>query len=285
MSYECLICQIKSLQQRLDKYEIPEEKRDRIVSDVLKKIAAIDLEKSYSPENTRNILAKLKEHSTVEDPYREEKENANHQLLSRYNEFRELVNKSSDRFDTALRLAVAGNIIDFGPGNHFDLEETIKKALTSDIAVNDSKELREEIKKAKTILYLADNCGEVVLDKLFLETIAHPNVWYAVRNEPVLNDVTEKEARAVGIDQFAKIIPNGYDAPSTLLHKVSSQFLELYNNADLIISKGMGNFEGLMHENNPRLFFLFMVKCPVISRKVGAAKGELVVKRSKKLTL
>lgn len=280
MNYECLICQVKALQQRLEKYEIPEEKRDHVVSEMLKKIAATDLETSFSPEITRNILARLREYSTVEDPYRKEKQEGNRLMLERYDEFREMVRNSKNPFDTALRLAIAGNIIDFGPTNHFDVEGTIEKVLNSDFATDHSEQLQHEIEKAKTILYLGDNCGEIVLDKLFLETINHPNVWFAVREKPVLNDATEKEAREVGIHQVAKIISNGDDAPSTLLHRMSPQFQEIYKNADLIISKGMGNYEGLMFESDPRLFFLLMIKCPVIGRKIGAEKGEFVVKRS-----
>ena len=280
MNYECLICQVKSLQQRLEKYEIPEEKRDHVVSEMLKKIAATDLERSFSPEITRNILARLREYSKVEDPYWKEKQEGNRLMLERYGAFHEMVCKSANPFDTALRLSIAGNIMDFGPTNHFDVEGTIEKVLNSDFATDHSQQLQHEIEKAKTILYLGDNCGEIVLDKLFLETINHPNVWFAVREKPVLNDATETEACEAGVQHVAKIITNGDDAPSTLLHRMSPQFKEVYKNADLIISKGMGNYEGLMFEKDPRLFFLLMVKCPVIGRKIGAEKGDFVVKRS-----
>ncbi len=280
MNYECLICQVKALQQRLGKYEIPEEKRDYVAGEMLKEIAATDLETSYSPEITRNILARLREYSNVEDPYRKEKQDGNRLMLERYEEFREMIRNTANQFDTALRLAIAGNIIDFGPTNHFDVEGTIDRVLNSDFTIDHSQQLQDEIKKAKTILYLGDNCGEIVLDRLFLETINHPDVWFAVREMPVLNDATEKEAREAGIHPVAKIISNGDDAPSTLLYRVSREFKEIYQQADLIISKGMGNYEGLMFESDPRLFFLLMVKCPVIGRKIGAEKGDFVVKRS-----
>jgi uncharacterized protein with ATP-grasp and redox domains len=160
------------------------------------------------------------------------------------------------------------------------VEGTIEKVLNSTFAIDHSQQLENEIKKARTILYLGDNCGEIVLDKLFLETINHPNVFFAVREKPVLNDATEKEAREVEIQHVAKIISNGDDAPSTLLYRVSPEFKKIYQKADLIISKGMGNYEGLMFESDPRLFFLLMIKCPVIGRKIGAEKGDFVVKRS-----
>ncbi len=280
MNYECLLCQIKGLDKRMDKFEIAIEKRNLLVSYLFEYISGIDVENSYSPEVTRDIFYSLKEVSEIEDPYFKEKNKSNREMLDRYFEFQEQVQNSNDKFDTALRLAIAGNIIDFGPTDKFDVSGTIKRVLNSDFAIDHSQQLKVEVEKANTILYLGDNCGEVVLDKLFLETINHPNVYFAVRNSPILNDVTEKEALHVGIDKVAKIVSNGDDAPSTLLHRVSSSFLEIYKSADLIISKGMGNFEGLMDETDDRLFFLLMIKCPVIGEIIGAENGSFIVKQN-----
>lgn len=280
MNYECLICQVKALPKRMDKFEIAEEKRNALVSKMIKEISKIDLNSSYSPEITRNLLKELEKESTISDPFFEEKEQSNQKLLKRYDKFKKMVRNSENPFKTALRFAIAGNIIDFGPGHKFDVNETIEKVLTSDLAINDSEQLKEEIKKAKTILYLGDNCGEIVLDKIFIETINHPNVIFAVRDQPILNDATIKEATEIGIPEVAQLISNGDDIPSTLLHRVSPEFLDIYKSADLIISKGMGNFEGLMDENDPRLFYLLMIKCPFIGRKINAGTGDFVVKRS-----
>lgn len=280
MNYECLICQIKALQKRLDKYEIALEKRNNMVSNIMWEVAAIDLEISYSPEITRDIIEQLKQNSKIADPYRKEKEQSNREMLDKYLDFKQKVEKSNNPFDTALRLAIAGNIIDFGPGHYFDIWETIEHVMSSDFAINHSEKLKEAIHKANNILYLGDNCGEIVFDKLFLETINHPNVTFAVRDAAVLNDVTFKEAKEVGIPEVAKLVSNGDDAPSTLLHRVSNEFKQIYESADLIISKGMGNYEGLMYENDPRLFFLLMIKCHVIGEKLQVKKGDFVVKQS-----
>jgi len=280
MNYECLICQVKALEKRVEKYEIPAQKRNRLVSELLKKIAVINLEKSYSPEITSYILNILKDSSEIADPYLPEKMEGNREMLKRYKEFREMIQQSENPFNTALRLAVAGNIIDFGPTHIFDVTGTIEKVLVTDFAIDHSEKLQQEIRSAGTILYLGDNSGEIVLDKLFLETLNHPDVWFAVREQPVLNDVTRREAEEVGIGNVARIISNGDDAPSTLLHRVSDKFRQMYQKADLIISKGMGNYEGLMFENDPRLFFLLMVKCDVIGRKIGASKGDFIVKHN-----
>ncbi len=263
----------------MDQFGILNNKKNEMLKDISNYISEVDREKVFSPEITRNILFALQESSGVSDPYKTEKDESNREMLNRENEFRSQITNSKNRFNTALRLAVAGNIIDFGPTHQFDVSGTIQRVMESDFAFDHSEQLKMEIEKAKSILYLGDNCGEVVLDKLFLETIDHRNVYFAVRERPVLNDVTKKEALEVGIGKVAKIITNGDDAPSTLLHRVSKDFLEIYNSVDLIISKGMGNYEGLMYETDPRLYFLLMIKCQVIGDKIGAQKGDFIVKK------
>ena len=279
MINECLLCQVKALKKRMDKFGVVQELRPELIQQLEKYILEIEVDKSYSPEITRNILNTIKHYSLISDPFEKEKQDSNRELLARYDEFKARIKDSADPFDTALRFAIAGNIIDFGPNHKFDVWETIEHVLGSTFTINDSAALKAEIEKANTILYLGDNCGEIVLDKLFLETINHPNVVFAVREKPILNDATKQEAIEVGIPEVARLISNGDDTPSTLLSRVSSEFLEVYQSADLIISKGMGNFEGLMDEKDARLFYLMMIKCPVIGQKVGAQKGDFVVKR------
>lgn len=264
----------------MDQFGVVNSEKNKLLNEISNYISSVNRETVFSPEITRNILVAIQEATGVADPYKKEKEDSNKEMMKRYNEFQSMISFSENPFNTAIRLAVAGNIIDFGPTHQFDVSGTIERVLKSDFAFDHSELLRSEIKKAKSILYLGDNCGEVVLDQLFLETINHPNVYFAVREKPVLNDVTKKEALEVGIEKVAKIISNGDDAPSTLLHRVSKEFLEVYNSADLIISKGMGNYEGLMHETDPRLFFLLMIKCQVIGDMIGAQKGDFIVKNS-----
>lgn len=180
-----------------------------------------------------------------------------------------------------MRLALSGNIIDFGPGHVIDVEKTIEKIFNVDLAIDDSKKLFEEIKKAKSILYLADNTGEVVFDKLFLEVINHDNVTFAVRHSPILNDATIEDVKTLGIDKIVKeVITNGDNSPGTLLTHVSDEFLEKFNSVDLIISKGQGNYEGLHEVKDKNLFLLFMAKCHIIADDAGVKKGDCVVKHA-----
>lgn len=230
-----------------------------------------------SPEIQRVLHHKLRELTNVVDPYYKEKQQSNRIAFKLYGEWKPKVLKSDNPFDLALRLAIAGNIMDYGVDHVFDVQKTIKKSLKTAFAIDHSALLKQRIKDARRILYLGDNAGEIVFDKLFIETIKHPDVIFAVKEGPILNDVTFEDANEVGMDEVAAVISNGYDASSTLLEKCSKEFLDVYHSADLIISKGMGNLEGLIDEKDPRIFFLFMVKCDVIAEKIQVPKGSFAV--------
>ncbi len=234
-------------------------------------------ESKATPEIQREILHKLRSLNGVADPYFEEKQQSNRIACKLYGEWKPKVLVSANPFNLALRLAIAGNIMDYGANQVFDVQKTIEKTLHTDFAIDHSALLQQRIKEAKSILYLGDNAGEIVFDKLFIETIRHPNVIFAVKDAPVLNDVTVEDAKAVGMYEVAEVISNGYDASSTLLKKCSPDFLDVYRSADLIISKGQGNLEGLINEKDTRIFFLFMAKCEVIAERIGVKKGSLVI--------
>ena len=276
MSYECVFCIIRSFEKLLKIHPIKEELKDDIVADFLSYMSSVDF-KQPTPEIAREIHSMIKDYLNNPDPYKSEKKANNEFLLKLYPELKEKVTQSENPFKTALRLSIAGNIVDYAACQEFDIIETINHVLTSEFGINHSELLKQEIEKAQTILYLGDNAGEIVLDKLFLETLNHPNVYFAVKDKPIINDATIEDANFVGINNIAKIISNGYDAPSTIIEKASGEFLDIYNKADLIISKGQGNFEGLINNNHKNLFFLLMVKCDVIGRLIGVNKGDFVV--------
>jgi uncharacterized protein with ATP-grasp and redox domains len=133
--------------------------------------------------------------------------------------------------------------------------------------------------KAKNILILGDNAGEIVMDKLFLSIVKHPNITYAVRGDYILNDATLEDAEKIGIQNYARLISNGDNAPSTILERTSKEFQQAYQEADLILSKGQGNFEGLMYTKDERIFFLLMAKCAVIATKLNVDLKDIVVKQ------
>ena len=210
------------------------------------------------------------------DPYKKIKQRFNALMLENYPALREKVKNAPDSFNYALRLSIAGNIIDFGPNNSFDINNTLQQAASVTLAIDHSQQLQAAIRHAGTLLYLGDNAGEIVLDRLFLETIQHPNVYFAVRGTPIINDVTTADAFQVGIDRIATVISNGDDTPGTILRHTSDQFRDIFDRADLIIAKGQGNYESLSGRNE-NIYFLLMAKCDHVARHLGVSKGDFVV--------
>ena len=276
--YRCFFCFARAFERMLEKEIFSSEEKKQLASEMFGLFSNVknDL---LIPALSRELHLLLKKISNNPDPYKEVKKQSNDLVLGMYPELKTIVFNSVNQFDSALRLAIAGNIIDYGVSNDFDLQGTIDNVLNSDFAIDDSAELKQALLQTKTVLYLGDNCGEMVFDKLFIETIMHPNLTYAVRGEPVINDSTLDDAKYIGMDLVADVISNGYDAPSTILEHCSSEFLEVFNRADVIISKGQGNLEGLLGKTAKEVYFLLMVKCDVIADVLKVKKGDFVVKR------
>ena len=276
MHNRCYFCHINSFEKLLDNSNISEQKKSIATQKLLRSLAQTG-KNTIGPEIAKITNAIMCKILNDADPYKKIKEQNNKFALSKLPEFKEIIENSKNRFETAMRLAIAGNIMDSISSPDSSIPETFDYVLKSEFAINHSKKLETEIQKAKTILYLGDNAGEIVLDKLFIETINHNNLYFAVRGAPVINDATIEDAKLVEMSNVAKVISNGDSAPSTLLDCVSIEFLEIYNQADVIISKGMGNLEGLLHNGNKKIFFLLMVKCTPIAELINTKKGDFVV--------
>ncbi len=278
--HECLECALKAFIRNINSYEIPLHRKDSAMRDFFRQLADFDFEKS--PPELGRVLHKKVQELINSDPYKNEKKHYNEQLLIRYGDFKKQVKDSDDPFRTALMFALSGNIIDFGMQESFDLEKLLERLEWLDITIDHSEELRKEIKNSESILYLGDNSGEIVFDKLFIETIkelfGEKRIWFAVRGGPIINDVTFEDALYVKMNLAAEIISNGYDAPGTILHLSSREFLNVYNKANLIISKGQGNFESLSGQNQ-NIFFLLMAKCRVVAKYFNAEISNLIVSR------
>jgi len=227
------------------------------------------------PEIGREVYRIISERTGIKDPYRKIKEKCTRQALSLYPELKKLINSSEDRLMTAVRLSIAGNIIDFGANFDFDLKKDVGTILSQDFSINHYREFCEALDRARKILYLADNAGETVFDRLLIEEINKP-VIYAVRARPIINDATREDALLAGIDKVAEIMSSGCDAPGNILKYCSDEFLKVYRSADLIISKGQGNYEGLSDEDRP-IFFLLKAKCHVIARDIGIDEGSIIL--------
>jgi len=212
-----------------------------------------------------------------DDPYRQAKAASTREALALYPRLRALVAEADDPLDVAVRLSIAGNIIDFGPDHTYELWETVERVLAQPFAVDDRAAFRAALDEAEWVLYLGDNAGETVFDRLLIETLELP-VTYAVKGGPTLNDATREDAEAAGLDRVAEVIDNGADAPGTVLARCAPAFQRLYDQASMIVAKGQANYETLSEEGE-RVFFLLQTKCPLIARDVGVEEGSIVLKQ------
>lgn len=209
------------------------------------------------------------------DPFKEIKEQCTKQLMTRYNDFKKQIARSKDPLYTALKYACIGNAIDFGADPDFDVERNLEALFDKDFDVCQYDKFVKTLEKASDILFIADNAGETVFDRLLIEQLTIP-VKYAVRSRPIINDAVIEDAQNAGIDKVAEVITSGCDAPGTILKLCSEQFKKIFSSADLIISKGQGNYETLSDEDRP-IFFLLRVKCPVIARDINIPCGSIVL--------
>jgi uncharacterized protein with ATP-grasp and redox domains len=235
-------------------------------------------ERAAPPEIAGVIHRTVRQTLKIEDPYVKEKEKSTQEALAIYPDLKRLAGDGSD-IGTLLRIAIAGNIIDAGVGGrHGDLWTTVERVLAQPFAIDDSGKLIREMGRHERILYLADNAGETVFDRVFIETIDNA-VTYAVKGHPVLNDATVTDALAAGLDRCATIVDNGSDAPGTVLDSCSQAFKRMYESSDLILAKGQANYESLSQAGK-KVFCLLQVKCPVIAKDIGAPVGGIVVRQS-----
>lgn len=252
-----------------------ESKIKELLDTVGERIKDIPLENT-PPETATFIYQKIKEITGINDPYKTIKEKNIQQVIKLYPYLKDLVNKSDDPLLTAIRLSIAGNVIDYGANRQFYLEHEIEIALQQDFAILDYDIFKNDLNKARMVLYLGDNAGESVFDKLLIETMGKP-VIYVVREEPIINDVTMEDAIKSGIGEVAEIISSGAYTPAIILKLCTKDFITKFNEADLVISKGQGNYEGLSECGRP-VFFLLKAKCELIARELGVDMGAIVMK-------
>jgi len=279
-SLDCLPCFVRQALDAARMVSTDPAVHERIVREVLRWTGEMDLDELPAVLGQR-IHRRLREISGVEDPYRAAKDHWNRMALCLLPELKAEIKAASDRLVMAVRLAIAGNVIDMGVNGNVtesDVRQSVSQALAEPFT-GEQNGFRQAVAEARCILYLADNAGEIVFDRLLIEQLLPARVTLAVRGAPVINDATMVDARAVGLHEIVEIIDNGSDAPGTVLEDCSQDFVRRFTEADLILAKGQGNFETL--SDDPRnIFFLFKVKCPVIAARVGLPLGTHVLTRS-----
>ncbi len=243
-----------------------------------------DLIKEIPMENTPAesgalVYKKIRDITGVIDPYKKLKKQSIKEAQSLYFEMKNIIKNSKEPLLTAIRIAIAGNVVDFGMNKKFSLTEDVKHILVQNFAILDYKEFQYQLNNAQNILYIGDNAGESVFDKILIEELGK-KVTYVVREIPVINDVVYQDAVDSGLDTVAEIISSGTTAPGTILRLCSDDFIQRFYQADMVISKGQGNYEGLSGLNRS-IFFLLKAKCPVIAKDIGVQENDIILQYKK----
>ncbi len=251
--------------------------QEKAIRVILQKLSEISWNTS-PPHIGREIHTLIKEVTGNPDPYLPLKKRFNQLAINLYPMLEKKVKTANDPFGTAVRLSLAGNMIDFGarPGEKIDIEKEIDGALKAPLDKQALEKFKKAVTQAQNILFLGDNAGEVVFDKLLVQEIGPQKITYVVKKKPIINDATLEDAEIVNLTDIVKVIDNGTDFPGTVLSACSKTFINIYEKADLVIAKGQGNYETL-NDVKKTIVFLLKIKCPVIAKDIKRNVGDLVI--------
>jgi len=279
-STDCIPCFVRQALDAVRLVTDDEAVHIQLLRDVLRDVSEMDM-RLPPPAVGQQIHRLIRDLTGNNDPYRELKDRFNQLALNMYPKLSALVENSGNPMETAVRLGIAGNVIDFGVNSHVGearVHEAVERALVQPLD-GDVEAFSQAVANGKEVLYLADNAGEIVFDRLLIERIPPEKLTVVVKGSPVINDATMVDAEIAGITELFEVIDNGSDAPATILADCSRAFRERFHKADLVIAKGQGNYETLS-DADKSIFFMLMVKCPVIAGDLGCKVGSLILRRS-----
>lgn len=235
------------------------------------------------PAIAERVYGIISELTGEPDPYRTIKRVCNQNGLQLLPRMRQAVMHSENPLQMACRLAIAGNSIDFGVRSITEsVTDIFEEALRLPLVIDHFSEFQAELQTAKNLLFLGDNAGEIVFDRLLIEQMQEMGsfqITYVVRERPVINDVTLVDAGEVGVAELATVISNGSGAPGTILERCSEELKSAFHAADLIISKGQGNYESLSDEAGP-IFFMLKAKCVIVAEPLGLELGDTILMKN-----
>jgi uncharacterized protein with ATP-grasp and redox domains len=277
---DCVPCFLRQTLEAARMSSDDESLHEKALRRVLREASQIDMSLS-PPAMGQRIHRIIRELTGNPDPYRAAKERTNRLGLALYPGIRERVRRATDPLEMAIRMAIAGNVIDYGVDGSFR-EEIVRQALERAASAplhGDVEAFRREAAVATSILYLADNAGEIVLDRVLIEALGPRRVTVVVKGGPVLNDALAADAEAAGLVDLIEVIDNGSDAPGTVLEDCSEAMRSRFQDAGMVVAKGQGNYETLSDAPRP-VWFVLMAKCSVITRHIGCDPESLVLQRS-----
>jgi len=278
---DCIPCFVRQVLDSVKMTTDDEQVHEKVLREALRLASKMDLHQS-PPAMAQKIHRFIRELTDVQDPYLQVKNRFNKFALKMYPDMKERIETSVEPLETAVRLAIAGNIIDLGVKSGLaesQVERTINRSLTESLDMEALEEFRNATAQAKDILYLGDNAGEIVFDRLLIEQLPCKNITFVVKAGPIINDATMQDAEMTGLTDMVSVIDNGSDAPGTILQNCSQEFRRRFNEADLVIAKGQGNYETLS-DADKNMFFVLKAKCPVIAQHLGCEIGCLVLTKN-----
>ncbi len=268
---DCISCILKMTITSIRKLQIDENSVKELYSKILENPALRGFNwDTTSPEVIEDTWKKITKRMDDPDPFYSEKSNHNKDVMALYPFLEKMVQADSDPLCPAVKLAILGNSLDFMVADTtLTFENSIKDRINVPLSNENYLKFKRRLEASKRLIYFGDNAGEIVFDKLFIETIKkfyNLEIVFVVRSVPTLNDATIKEARSVGMDKVVKVIENGIDGPlpGTVLRRCSNEVNDLVRQSDLIISKGGGNFDTLDEERKhlkKKISFLLLSKC------------------------
>lgn len=279
---ECLDCIFNQSTRVSDFLKVPSVQALQISKIAKQHIAKFD-HTNTPPHNAAPMYEAIADYLGVDDLYADIKNEASTKAQKFSSTCKEAIDAGESHLQGAIKTAIAGNVLDLAAEVIFDLDEEIENIFKTNFAIDDFESLKEKLESTKKLVYLADNAGEEIFDKICIETIKeiYPKieVFYFVRGKPIINDLTVAHAKKSGLDKVATLIDSGVPTPGYAIDFADSKAHEIFENADCIISKGMGNYECLGAEKDYPIYFLLKVKCQVVARAIGANLGDIVCKK------
>lgn len=281
ISRECIPCLARQVVEIAEEATSVNDKQEEIIKRSLKSLSELDFN-ATAPEIAYKMHQHAKQVTGNSDPYVKLKQDYNKVAL----EITEKIAKEKwldnaiDPFDMACRLAIAGNIIDFSVGlelEYSDILASVDNSLKIEIFGSGSAALKDAVEESSKIMYLADNAGEIMFDKMLLEYLPQDKVTFVVKGGPIVNDATMEDVYFSGIHKIVKVMDNGHSAQGTILSACSDAFLSEFENCDLIISKGQANFETLSHLKNKNIYYLLRAKCKSVAAEIGCQRMDYVL--------
>ena len=281
ISRECIHCLARQAVEIAEEATADYKMQEVIIKSSLKELSEMNFDET-APEIAYKMHQHAKQITGVLDPYATLKERYNDIATALYEKIKDekWLENADDPFDMACRLAIAGNIIDFSVGLELepkDILQSVEDSIKCDIFGTGSTALHDAISKAKHIMYIADNAGEIIFDKFLLENMPMDKITFVVKGGPIVNDATMADAINTGVVELVNVIDNGHSAQGTIMKDCSEVFKAEFEKADLVISKGQANFETLSDIKDKTIYYLLRAKCRSVADAIGCNRMDYVL--------